>query len=110
MANASIPLKTKVFLAFLCAIILSMIYYASDIGFGTTNGIRFIMGAIFVGVLCYFLIKNKVNTKSMGYVFLIYLLLDSSVSFFLSRVVVADLVVTLLLVLVVVYYLFFKKR
>jgi hypothetical protein len=105
-----LSLKQKIFGILMIIASLVMIYYGVSLGFKTISSSRFILGGLFIFILAIALFKNKVNTKPVGIIFLIYLILDAVLVISYSLAVSTNIILEIIFILIVIYFLFIKKK
>ncbi len=106
-------MKQKIFGIFIILISLVMVCYGISLNFETISSIRFILGGVFLFILAVAFFKNKINTKLIGVIFLIYLILDVLLVILFSSTSVSvstSLIIKIVFILTIIYFLFIKKK
>ena len=105
-----LSLKKNIFGVLMIVFSLAMIYYGFSLGFETSSSFRFILAGLLIFVLAAALFKNMINSKPIGIVFVIYLILDLLISAFSSVVRSTRIISEIAFLIVAVCYIFFKKK
>jgi len=108
--NKNLSTKQIIFGVLMIIVSLVMIYYGFTLGFNTISSVRFILGGIFIFILAITVFKNMINTKPVGIILAIYLLLDILLTAFFSKIINSDIILEIGFLIVVVYYVFIKKK
>jgi hypothetical protein len=106
----NLSMKQTVFGILLIIVSLVMFYCGLFSSFETISSSRFILGAIFVSVLAVALFKHKVNTKPMGIILLMYLILDALLVVLGSASVSMNLIFEVIFIIIAVYFVFMRKK